>query len=760
MPGTGNGLAAGVSDGSISRKLSGILNQGAMSISIDLVAAARRHVSFLRNIADSPWLHQHSTLPQVIRRYDEFWMPLISDFSKGDSKWSLLVPPIDVQWVWHCHCLNPASYRRYCESRFAKIIERPAIFDDENEEYAEIRCREIWAQRYSSEPFDLEPIDENPTAASKLSDENGIFAAVSKHQTLCTKFSDPYFSEVVYLIAAKHRYRGFLYLLQENGDGSSRFVPTSDILLMWLTHQSFPATYASDVKDMEANLETLAGVWEAAKAEDVRVTKKLWEATFDQPYERAGATFDDNLSKRAPILGGVFEADINRKYKTLEPRFLLEVCVFLKGKTEVKAVREAKQTFLRLRTVRCHREMRMDKNISDVPPDCWQKAWHLYCEFGTRGIVLELRQRGGGCLRGSKLKKLVLFLWNDLSRATSLTMQQEVESNMRAVASISPPVQAPYLLKCVPDRVTDDSGAMISDVILRMNQYRPQEGRWLSRTVLDHAGRECFVIRIRVGGGFWRRGAETPKAVKWDERIIEVREGAWSYVAGSNIGRSPERVVGTARPKEEEIKDDIEKATWCLSTGDVLTIRRDENGLSFDLGNENNEGESEVRLLRGRNFRYEVGSKSFDDEDDEGFLTLVRYSAEKPNGSATALLNWRLFVVEFSPEEDAVAMLLICMAIVRSLSEFNKQDVGRLLVRKRETEALLGRRDWGSVVLHPSSTSSPATSASSIHLHPWYWNAKEVFALPKHDYTRPQTYNYSPADGGDVLYKRGIIQRT
>ncbi|XP_068660811.1 glycine-rich domain-containing protein 1 [Aristolochia californica] len=745
MPGKG--------DDTISRKLSVVLNQGVIRISLDLVAAARRHLSFLRKIADSPWLHDAFTVLQAVRRYDEFWMPLISDISKGASKSSMLVPPIDVQWVWHCHCLNPASYRRYCESKFMKIREKPALFDDENEDYAEIRCREVWRQRYPSEPFDLEPIEEDPSTSPKLSDKNGILTAVLKHQALYTKFWEPYLSEVVYLIAAKHRYKGFLYMLQEHGDGSSRFVPTSDILLMWLTHQSFPATYASDVKDMEANLEKIVGIWEAAKAEDFRVTKKLWETTFDQPYEKAGATFDENLSKRSPIFWGVFEADVNRKYKTLEPRFLLEACVFLKGKWDEKVVREAKKTFLRLRTVRCHRDLKMNKGISDVPPDSWQKAWHLYCEFGTRGIALELRQQGGGCLRSSKLKKVILFPWNDLSRATSLTMQLEMESHMRAVASITPPVQAPYLLKCVPDRVTDDSGAMISDVILRMNQYRPQEGRWLSRTVLDHAGRECFVIRIRIGGGFWRRGAETPAAVKWEERIIEVREGAWAYVAGS-IGKAPEKVVGTARPKEEVNRD--EKATWCLSTGDVLTIRRDESGLSFDLENENNDGDSEVRLVRGRRLRYqgdEVGSKSSENEDEEGFLTLVRYTAEKPKGNATALLNWRLFVVEFSPEEDAVMILLICMAIVRSVSEFQRQDLGRLLVRRRERETETGRRDWGSVVLHPS------VSASSLHFQPWYWNAKEVFALPEYHYARPQTYNYSPADGGDGLYKRVITQR-
>eukprot|EP00268_Persea_americana_P001510 TRINITY_DN10462_c1_g2_i4.p1 TRINITY_DN10462_c1_g2~~TRINITY_DN10462_c1_g2_i4.p1 ORF type:complete len:445 (+),score=93.48 TRINITY_DN10462_c1_g2_i4:1154-2488(+) len=425
-----------------------------------------------------------------------------------------------------------------------------------------------------------------------------------------------------------------------------------------------------------------------------------------------------------------------------------QVCVFMKGKIDAEEEKDIKNTFLRLRTVRCHRELKMDKAISGISADSWQKMWHLYCEFGTQGMMLEVRRRGG-YLGKSKLQKVVVFLWNDLLRAESLTLVRDVEWQMRALASITPPVQAPYLLKCVPDRVTDDTGAMISDVILRMNQYHPQEGRWLSRTVLDHAGRECFVIRIRMGGGFWRRGGETPVAVEWEERIIEIREGSWSYVAGS-IGTAPEKVVGTATPKEENPRD--MKATWCLSTGDVLTIKW-ESELSFQLESENSD--DLVRLLKGRRLQYQAkdlySGREDGDEEEEGFLTLVRSTPENPNGKATALLDWKLFAVEFSPEEDAVLVLLLCMAIIRSVSEIWKEDVGRLLVRRREKEAKLGRRDWGSVVLH-SCSDSP-----SSHLQPWYWNAKEVLSLPATDYSRQPNYNYSPADGGDGLYKRGII---
>lgn len=192
----------------------------------------------------------------------------------------------------------------------------------------------------------------------------------------------------------------------------------------------------------------------------------------------------------------------------------LQVIVFLKGKWKEKESHNVSKTFLRIRTVRSHKELKLDKSISEsssssssssssTSSEQWQKTCHLYCEFGTRGIVIEVRKHGNGFLRNSKLIKKIYFYWNDLLHSTTLTLIRELEFEIRALASVTPPVQAPYLLKTVPDCVSDDSGAMISDVILKMNRYRPQEGRWLSRTVLDHAGRECFVIRTRLNYYFF-----------------------------------------------------------------------------------------------------------------------------------------------------------------------------------------------------------------------------------------------------------------
>lgn len=141
------------------------------------------------------------------------------------------------------------------------------------------------------------------------------------------------------------------------------------------------------------------------------------------------------------------------------------------------------------------------------------------------------------------------------------------------------------------------------------------------------------------------------------------------------------------------------------------------------------------------------------DEEDE-YVTMVRYSEENPSGKATALLNWKLLAVEVLPDEDTVLVLLICLSILRSVSEMKREDVGGLLVRRRIREAKSGDRDWGSVMLHPSQCSP---SISSPYLHPWYWNAALVMTSEARDQAvAPTSSNYSQAEGGDKLYRSGI----
>lgn len=42
-------------------------------------------------------------------RYEELWMPLISDLMVAGASPPMILPPLDVEWVWFCHTLNPVS---------------------------------------------------------------------------------------------------------------------------------------------------------------------------------------------------------------------------------------------------------------------------------------------------------------------------------------------------------------------------------------------------------------------------------------------------------------------------------------------------------------------------------------------------------------------------------------------------------------------------------------------------------------------------
>ncbi|WZY72364.1 hypothetical protein YC2023_004604 [Brassica napus] len=731
-------------DGVAARSLSEISELDAVRIGTDIVSAARRLIVLLRSIGDCQWLHHPPVISEAIRRYDELWMPLISDLTVG-SKPPIILPPLDVEWV---------RYRDYCQKRFSKLIGKPAIYDEENEDYAVSQCERIWIRRYPDESFENRVEADSPEIASSANED--IKTEVEKQRFLWEKFSAPYMSETVYLIAARLRYKGFLLILHKFKDEISRLAPASDILLMWLTHQSYPTIYTEDVGEMsEEMMRKVVRNGEAVEKSEVETTKKLWNRYFNQPYEKAGGelTVVANESPRrnnTMFYWPVSDIDVNTAYKSIRPRFVLELCIFIRLKPKAE---QNESSFLRLRVARCHRKLQLDKKLTDLSRDgSWQKGWHIYCEFGTQGVVLEShcdRSRRGVCLRKRKPEEMIAFLWNDLLRAHSLASGRFLGKQVSVFASVTPPVQAPYLLRFVPDRVTDDSGAMISDSTQRTNNFRPQEGRWLTRTVLDHAGRECFVIRIRVGKGVFKRGGEVPSPVKSEERITEIRVGSWSYVEGS-IGKAPVKVVGTVTPKEPVEDWD---AAWEFSSGDELFIRWDSSGSISELGLRSSKPGSLVRLLTGRRMQYKGDSE----EDDQGFVTIVRSTEEDPTEKATALIDWKHQAVEFLPEEDAVLVLLLSVSILRSVTQKRREDVGKLLVRKRITEAT-GERDWGSVIVDASS--SNVSSSPSPYLEPWYRNSGKVMAMEEKAQVARYPYpvmSYSNVDGGDSLYKHVIF---
>ena len=179
--------------------------------------------------------------------------------------------------------------------RFSKVIGRAVILDEENREYAVMRCKEIWSAEFPSESFENEASsdseEEDPVGA--IVDEEGgdlLKEVMEKRKWLCSVFEEPYRCEVVYLIAARQRYKAFLYLAHKRLvalQSGSCLVPASDILLMWLTHQSYPTVYVGDMKalGLDVDLEKVAMVSQTVKEKEFEEIRKLWDTEFNQPYE-------------------------------------------------------------------------------------------------------------------------------------------------------------------------------------------------------------------------------------------------------------------------------------------------------------------------------------------------------------------------------------------------------------------------------------------------------------------------------------------
>ncbi|CAI5948532.1 unnamed protein product [Closterium sp. NIES-65] len=78
----------------------------AVRVTADVAAAARHLMALLRRVqAHGGLCDEGPALDTAIRRYERCWLQLAGRLS--DDEMCRLLPPIDVEWVWLCHRLNP-----------------------------------------------------------------------------------------------------------------------------------------------------------------------------------------------------------------------------------------------------------------------------------------------------------------------------------------------------------------------------------------------------------------------------------------------------------------------------------------------------------------------------------------------------------------------------------------------------------------------------------------------------------------------------
>jgi len=86
-------------------------------------------------------------------------------------------------------------------------------------------------------------------------------------------------------------------------------------------------SYAKDLDEFEDILDKkIVGFGDQASEKELEETRRIWEESFDEPYERPGALFNPMSSpSRFFFNWEASDVDVNRVYKGLQPRLLMEV---------------------------------------------------------------------------------------------------------------------------------------------------------------------------------------------------------------------------------------------------------------------------------------------------------------------------------------------------------------------------------------------------------------------------------------------------
>ena len=261
-------------------------------ISIDLIDASRRQVSFLEEVNKYPALFEGPVLNNAIRRYEKLWLPLLAANPKKELK-----PPLDIHWVWHVHLLAPYYYEKDC-MRIVGVVLDHQLSSTSSQNSALERAQNAWWTAYKDEPFEValsgsaveKPLSTNYVSQCKYNIEH----AASRQKMFYYQVSLPHYNNTTFLTEAIKRYKKFLYLKQNNPEVF--LVPCYDFDLVWHSHQLHPLAYKRDTEAVLGRMlnhdDSVTDRTPDAKLmkSDVK-TRDLWKATFDEDFMLCGAMY-------------------------------------------------------------------------------------------------------------------------------------------------------------------------------------------------------------------------------------------------------------------------------------------------------------------------------------------------------------------------------------------------------------------------------------------------------------------------------------
>ncbi|XP_077234056.1 glycine-rich domain-containing protein 1-like [Tasmannia lanceolata] len=627
-------------------------------ISADLVAVAKRQLHFLAAVDRNRCLYDGPILERAIYRYKACWLPLLAKHAESLVVEGPLVVPLDCEWIWHCHRLNPVQYKRDCEQFYGQILDNQNVISI-LEGTSKQKTSEIWGKLFPEEPYELDfsiPNSENTAENLPEAIENiryDLVSAVKRQSSFFFQVSSPSMRDDCFLKGAVARYKGFLYLIKRNMERSIRrfCVPTYDIDLIWHTHQLQPISYCKDL------VEVLGKVLEhddmdsdRSKGQKLDVgfseTTKQWEETFGWRYWRAGAMYRGNAPSPVTVIPwpssyvnkNVIPCSEYQKDLHLSPKKLVEVNLEIvgirnlpdghKGNLFVSFSKSQPDIFFNTSRTLCISSECGEKHVSFFQCEPNGELMFALISYSPSYLPISRRSKTMGMVSISLQdllepdSKLSVEKWFELTPNSGISLHIAV--------SFSVPALTPHVLHVIRSR------PFSADICYFPLAGRGQQlRRWTC--VVDCTASEIMSLQMR----------NTIKAEGRKREVVGVL--GWS---------------GETRVLAEFVGEGwtVTNSSWFLH----LEKKSSHDGHIVEL-----RGDRPVKLFPGRKLEYELKCRH-GHKNEKDFMTLVGFSMEDPYGKAVALFNLKSGLLKVN--EDWFVLPGIVLAFLLS-DMLRKKDI-------------------------------------------------------------------------------------
>eukprot|EP00892_Ulva_mutabilis_P007881 jgi/Ulvmu1/5465/UM023_0001.1 len=221
-----------------------------------LFADVRTEHQFLRHVDEAgDILYDEEVVRLSVLRYEHLWMPAVAALPDG----AVLVPPLDIAFVWHCHVLCPTRYFSDWQEITGSVpdykfpdLAAPTAATTENGLHVDLSTKadalqSMWrslerAISLPSRTYNVDHLAKLPTSCMSYD----VASAALRQKVFFYQVSLPHYGLQSFIHSAIARYITFLSIRRANP--GTKLCPTYDIDLVWHSHMSRPHQYKKETE--------------------------------------------------------------------------------------------------------------------------------------------------------------------------------------------------------------------------------------------------------------------------------------------------------------------------------------------------------------------------------------------------------------------------------------------------------------------------------------------------------------------------------